>query len=93
MRMNGTELFDAFKEDFATPAPEDAGAKIAEVMEAKLSALMDKYEKKLQELTEAAAVKPGDDAALNGIAAALPADPADPNDGGGTDGEGGGEDA
>lgn len=85
MRMNNSELFDAFSEDFASPVPEDAGAKIAEAMEAKLSALMDKYEKKLQELTEANAVKPEDNAALDKIAETLPADP--------TPGEGGGEDA
>lgn len=91
MRMNGTELFDAFQEDFASPAPEDAGAKIAEAMEAKLSALMDKYEKKLQELTAANAKDPDDDAALNKIAEKLPPDP---NEGDGEgDGEGGGEDA
>ena len=74
MRMNNSELFDAFAEDFATPASEDAGAKIAEAMEAKLSALMDKYEKKLQELTEANAINPGDNAALDNIAETLPTD-------------------
>ena len=42
--MNNSELFDAFAEDFSSPAPEDLGAKIAEAMEARLSALMDKYE-------------------------------------------------
>lgn len=84
MRMNGTELFDAFQEDFATPAPEDAGAKIAEAMEAKLSALMDKYEKKLQELTEANATRPEDNAALETIAETLPEDP-EPDEGGGED--------
>ena len=85
MRMNNSELFDAFAEDFSTPAPEDAGAKIAEAMEAKLSALMHNYEKKLQELTEANAARPEDNAALETIAETLPADP--------TPGEGGGEDA
>lgn len=84
MRMNNSELFDAFAEDFETPAPEDAGAKIAEAMEAKLSALMDKYEKKLQELTEANAVKPEDNAALDKIAETLPTDP-EPDEGGGED--------
>lgn len=84
MRMNNSELFDAFAEDFQTPAPEDAGAKIAEVMEAKLSALMDKYEKKLQELTEANATRPEDNAALDQIAETLPEDP-EPDEGGGTD--------
>lgn len=84
MRMNNSELFDAFAEDFATPAPEDVGAKIAEAMEAKLSALMDKYEKNLQELTEANAARPEDDAALETIAETLPADP-EPDEGGGED--------
>lgn len=85
MRMNNSELFDAFAEDFATPAPEDAGAKIAEAMEAKLSALMDKYEKKLQELTEANAARPEDNAALETIASTVTTEPESD--------EGGGEDA
>lgn len=84
MRMNGTELFDAFQEDFTSPAPEDPGAKIAEAMEAKLSALMDKYEKKLQELTEANAIKPDDSKELEKIAEKLPEDP-EPDEGGGED--------
>lgn len=91
MRMNNSELFDAFAEDYSSPAPEDVGSKIAEAMEAKLSALMDKYEKKLEELTAANANNPDDSAALQKIAETLPADP---NEGGGEgDGEGGGEDA
>lgn len=84
MRMNNSELFDAFAEDYVSPVPEDPGAKIAEAMEAKLSALMDKYEKKLQELTEANAVRPEDNAALDKIAKTLPADP-EPDEGGGED--------
>lgn len=84
MRMNNSELFDAFAEDFSTPVPEDPGAKIAEAMEAKLSALMDKYEKKLQELTEANAINPGDNAALDKIVETPPADP-EPGEGGGED--------
>lgn len=84
MRMNNSELFDAFAEDFSSPAPEDAGAKIAEVMEAKLSALMDKYEKKLQELTEANAIKPDDNKELERIAEELPNNP-EPDEGGGED--------
>lgn len=84
MRMNNSELFDAFAEDFATPAPEDAGAKIAEAMEAKLSALMDKYEKKLQELTEANATRPEDNAALETIASTVTTD-TESDEGGGDD--------
>lgn len=84
MRMNNSELFDAFAEDYASPVPEDPGAKIAEAMEAKLSALMDKYEKKLQELTEANAARPEDNAALDKIAETLPTDP-EPDEGGGED--------
>lgn len=84
MRMNNSELFDAFAEDFATPAPEDAGAKIAEAMEAKLSALMDKYEKKLQELTEANAARPEDNAALETIASTVTTD-TESDEGGGED--------
>ena len=84
MRMNNSELFDAFAEDYASPVPEDPGAKIAEAMEAKLSALMDKYEKKLQELTEANAARPEDNAALDKLAETLPTDP-EPDEGGGAD--------
>lgn len=84
MRMNNSELFDAFAEDFETPAPEDAGAKIAEAMEAKLSALMDKYEKKLQELTEANAARPEDNAALETIASTVTTD-TESDEGGGED--------
>lgn len=84
MRMNNSELFDAFAEDFSTPAPEDAGAKIAEAMEAKLSALMDKYEKKLQELTEANAARPEDNVALETIASTVTTD-TESDEGGGED--------
>lgn len=84
MRMNGSELFEAFEQDFASPMPEDTGARIAEVMEAKLTALMDKYEKKLQELTEATAINPDNPEALEKIAESLPADP-EPEEGGGAD--------
>lgn len=84
MRMNNSELFDAFAEDFETPAPEDYGAKIAEAMEAKLSALMDKYEKKLQELTEANATRPEDNAALETIASTVTTE-TESDEGGGED--------
>ena len=46
--------------------------------------MMDKYEKKLQELTEANATRPEDNAALETIAETLPEDP-EPDEGGGAD--------
>lgn len=83
MRMNSDELFSEFEKDYAAPIPEDAGQKIAEIMEDRLNALMDKYEKKLQELTEANAKRPEDLKELEKIAGEVT--PPAEDEGGGED--------
>ena len=53
MRMSSTALFDEFAKDYYQPPQEDTGAHMAEVMEGKLSNLLDKFENRLNEAVEA----------------------------------------
>ncbi len=52
MKMTSTQLWDEMLKDNATPVQEDQGAHIAELMEGKLSSLLDKYENRLNEAVE-----------------------------------------
>ena len=53
MRMSSTALFDEFAKDYYQPPQEDTGAHMAEVMEGKLSNLLDKFENRLNQAVEA----------------------------------------
>ena len=53
MRMNSTDLFNEFAKDYYIPPQEDTGAHMAEVMEGKLSNLLDKFENRINEAVEA----------------------------------------
>lgn len=53
MKMSSTALFNEFAKDFYTPPQEDTGAAMAEVMEGKLSNLLDQFQNRLNESLEA----------------------------------------
>ena len=48
MRTTGTQLFDEFAKDFAQPMPEHSGAHMAEVMENKLSNMLEEHTKRME---------------------------------------------
>lgn len=53
MKMNSTQLWDEMLKDNAVPVQEDRGEHIAEVMEGKLSSLLDKFQNRVNEAVEA----------------------------------------
>lgn len=52
MKMNSTQLWDEMLKDNIVPVQEDQGAHMAEVMEGKLSSLLDKFENRVNEAVE-----------------------------------------
>lgn len=53
MRMNSDQLWNEMLKDNAVPVQEDQGEHMAEVMEGKLTSLLDKFENRVNEAVEA----------------------------------------